>query len=361
MRVVADIEGVNESSVRRRINSIKQRAAQQLHTPHDLTEGITPPGFAIKKRTIQVGPDGVERQWIREHADEEKLQELMAVAIESLKEDIKPAKPVEQLSTGPEDLLNCLVITDYHLGMQAWGEETRGDDWDLTIAEKLLRDWFTVTLERMPPAKTAVFAQLGDFLHWDGLLPVTPSSSHVLDADTRFQKLVRVAIRVLRDVTRQLLETHDHVHLIMAEGNHDMASSAWLREIFSAFYEGEPRITVDTSPDPYYAYQHGKTGLFFHHGHKRKTRDIDQVLARKFRKIYGETEHAYAHTGHYHHDKLEGTLMTVEQHRTLAAEDAYASRGGWMSGRDAKGITYHKEYGEVARSTVGPDMVRDLV
>ena len=48
-----------------------------------------------------------------------------------------------------------------------------------------------------------------------------------------------------------LLQKHERVVLIMAEGNHDMASSAWLREVFSTFYESEPRITVDTSPYPY--------------------------------------------------------------------------------------------------------------
>jgi hypothetical protein len=49
--------------------------------------------------------------------------------------------------------------------------------------------------------------------------------------------------------------------------------------------------------------------------------------------------------------------MQIEQHRTLAPKDAYASSGGWMSGRDAKVITYHKERGEVSRLTISPEMV----
>jgi hypothetical protein len=62
--------------------------------------------------------------------------------------------------------------------------------------------------------------------------------------------------------------------------------------------------------------------------------------------------------GHQHHDKrLETALMTIEQHRTLAAPDAHASRGGWMSGRDAKVISYHREHGEVGRITINPGMV----
>ena len=50
--------------------------------------------------------------------------------------------------------------------------------------------------------------------------------------------------------------------------------------------------------------------------------------------------------------------MIIEQHRTLAAKDAYASRGGWSSGRDSKVITYHKEFGEVGRLTINIDMLK---
>ena len=69
--------------------------------------------------------------------------------------------------------------------------------------------------------------------------------------------------------------------------------------------------------------------------------------------------HSYAHTGHLHHIKVDeaNNLMVVEQHRTLAAKDAYASKGGWMAGRSATVITYHKDFGEVGRVTLTPEMV----
>jgi hypothetical protein len=115
---------------------------------------------------------------------------------------------------------------------------------------------------------------------------------------------------------------------------------------------------VDVSPDPYYCVEHGQTSLFFHHGHKRRPKDVDDVFAAKFREVFGRTKHSYAHMGHMHHvDVRETNLMIVEQHRTLAAPDAYATRGGWMAGRDAKVVTYHKQFGEVGRVTVSPAMV----
>jgi hypothetical protein len=86
--------------------------------------------------------------------------------------------------------------------------------------------------------------------------------------------------------------------------------------------------------------------------------DLARRLAAKFREIFGRTKHAFAHMGHYHHRKENETpLMVVRQHRTLAASDAYASRGGYVSGRDAQVITYHRERGEVGTVTVSPDMV----
>jgi hypothetical protein len=54
----------------------------------------------------------------------------------------------------------------------------------------------------------------------------------------------------------------------------------------------------------------------------------------------------------------ENNLMIVEQHRTLAAPDAYSARGGYLSGRDAKVITYHRAYGEVSRLTINSEMLK---
>ena len=79
----------------------------------------------------------------------------------------------------------------------------------------------------------------------------------------------------------------------------------------------------------------------------------------KFRRAFGESEYSYAHVGHLHHQKIvESRCMVVEQHRTLAAKDAYASRGGWLAKRSASVITYSSEYGEVGRINISPEMLK---
>lgn len=350
--------GLNERTLRRR----RERLALKGYSPaHDMTRTV-PDGFNVKGVSTYYDEDGkVRGQWVKSSADAERREAMMREAVEAMAETIKPLKARKAPAHGNENLLNCFVVTDFHLGALSWEPET-GEDWNLELAERTLVEWFRQAVAMAPKAETALLAQISDLLHWDGFDAVTPTSRHLLDADTRFPKLVRVAIRVLRQAIDLLLATHQCVHVIMADANHDPVSQVWLREWLAVLYENEPRITIDTSPSPYNAYEFGKVAIFTHHGHKRGVRNVSEVFAAQFREMFGRTKYAYAHMGHLHHvDVKENNLMIVEQHRTLAAPDAYAARGGWLSGRDAKVITYHREYGEVGRATVSFDMIRGEV
>lgn len=290
--------------------------------------------------------------------DAERQAELMRAVIDGMKSDITPVSAVPPPKKRQnEKLLNLYTVSDFHLGMLAWVDES-GDDWDMKIAEDLFSKWFDAAFQKAPDAGVGVINLLGDFAHFDSLDAVTPASGHVLDADTRYQKLVRYMIRMVRRVVNMALVKHKSVRLLIVQGNHDESGMIWLAEMFNTLYDNEPRVFVDTSPDVYKMVQHGKTTLFFHHGHKARFDTIETVMIAKFRKAFGESVYSYAHVGHLHHQKIvESRNMIVEQHRTLAAKDAYASRGGWMSGRSANVITYSAEYGEVARLTISPEML----
>ena len=359
LRKAASALGVCSGTVQASIEGLKKRAAKQGYSPqHDMTR-VAPDPFIVRGVSTYYNKEGkASGQWVKTRIDDNKLEALMMETIEAMKEEIPRVSMMAPPPAGNENILNCYVISDYHFGMLSWDEET-GDNWDVSIAEKMLVRWFSQAIHQSPDADTAIFAQMSDFLHFDGMDAVTPASKHLLDVDTRFSKLVRSAIRVLRTVIDMLLQKHQHVHIKMLDANHDPVSQIWLREWFNVLYENEPRITVDTSPNPYNAYEFGKVALFFHHGHKKNVTNVSDVFASQFREIFGRTKYAYAHLGHLHsvHVK-ENNLMVVEQHRTLAAPDAYAARGGWLSGRDAKVITYHKEYGEVSRLTINSDMLK---
>lgn len=356
VRKVAKAVNMHHSGIARRL---KRLAIRGIAPEYDMTHAV-PDGFAVKGVSTLYRPDGsVAAQWVKSQQDPERIRAMIDAVMEGLRDEVPRLKPSKAPKQAPDGLLNLYLVTDYHLGMLAWGEET-GDDWDTEIAEDMLVAWFRQAMAEAPDAEVGVFGQLGDFLHWDGWDAVTPASKHLLDADTRFPKLARVAIRAVRRIIDLMLAKHLRVHVIMAEGNHDPTSSVWLRELCAAMYEADPRVTVDVRPDPYYGYEWGKVLLLFHHGHKRQPANIDTVLVAKFREEFGRCEYVYAHMGHLHHKRvLETNLMEVEQHETLAASDAFASRGGWMSGRSAQVITYDMRYGERARRRIPAKLIED--
>ena len=359
-REVASRLNVTERIVFRRLQSVKARAAMAGIAPDADMDYQIPVGFNVKGTSTLIDKTTGESklQWIKTDANKEAQEELMRECIEALKADLPKYDPVSFKATTVSDLATVYTITDAHVGMKAWGKET-GADWDLNIAELTITSAMFELINAAPCSYLGVVAQLGDFLHADSITPMTPTSGHLLDADDRFSKVVNVAIRILRRVIAHALTKHEKILFINAEGNHDLSSSIWLRELFKAVYENEPRIDVVDTPLPYYVYQHGQTMLAWHHGHLKKNDQLPILFASQFHNMWGKTVKRYCHTGHRHHfDEKEHSGMYVVQHSTMAARDAYAARGGWMSERNMKAITYHKKFGEVGRITVTPEMFK---
>ena len=315
---------------------------------------IIPDGYRVKGTSTMYDADGVPRmQWVKTDVDKAALEAMLQAARGEFARTIEPIAPREDVApVCDDDLMTCYVLTDLHIGMLSWGPET-GADWDIALAEETLIRYFTKAASITPNAKRGLLLNLGDLLHTDGMTPVTPASGHVLDADSRYQKMVRVAVRALRIAVDVLLAKHEEVHILHCTANHDESASAWLKECFSIFYENEPRVHVYTDPGVYHAVEWGDVSLFAHHGHKRNVNNIEGVFAAKFREIIGRTKYSYAHLGHLHSDEVKETgLMRIERHRTLAAPDAYAANGGWISGRSASAPTYHKKFGEISRAVI---------
>lgn len=351
--------GIGKTTINDSIERLKLTAAAQGYSPdHDMTRPV-PDGFKVARISTNYKEDGsVGQQWVIGTPDKARQEEILREAYAAMAETLPRQKPVKRPTQTLDSLANVYTLTDSHVGMLAWEKENLEGNWDLSIAERVLTGCFEHMVMSAPPARVGIVAQLGDFLHSDGLAAVTPTSGHLLDQDGRFPKVVRAAIRILRHVVNFALTRHEKVVVLMAEGNHDLASSVWLRAMFQALYENEPRVHVIDSELPYYVYQHGTTMIAWHHGHLKKNDGLPILFASQFPKIWGETSKRYAHCGHRHHvEEKEHSGMTVVQHSTLAARDAYASRGGWMSERQCTAITYHTKFGQVARNTVTPEML----
>ncbi len=354
--------GINIRTLERGLQRLRDKGNE--HLVAKLAELGLPEGFGSDRISVNLDSEGKPKQvWVKGKQDAGAKEALFQKTIDVWAEKIKPAKPRKakkkkaSQKKASEDLMNVYTLSDFHLGMLAWHKEG-GDDWDLDKAKKILIEAFREMISRSPDASSCVINQLGDLLHSDGFLPVTPLSGHVLDQDTRFDKLIETAIDLLIQVVEMCLENHEKVHLICAEGNHDITSSKWLRHAFNRMYSKEPRVTVDTNPQPFYIFEHGETLLGFHHGHKvRNPKTLVSVFSSdpKYRPSWGRCNHTYIHTGHLHSEKREDTSgALVIQHPTLAARDAYASSNGYNSMRGCIAFTYHKVHGEVSSVNVKP-------
>ena len=351
--------GVQKSYICGTIKRVEKKAAIHGYAPqHDLTHTVAPGQKLRGASTLyRRGEAEPVLQWVKSTTDEDKREEIMRAAVAAMMEDTPRAEPVQFCGNSIHELCNVYTLTDCHVGMRAWGRET-GADWDLDIAERVISGAFDLMVKASPQADTCVVAQLGDFLHFDGLTAVTPTSGHVLDADSRFSKCVGVAVRILRGIVTMALQHHRHVVVLMADANHDPASGVWLRHMFKLLYENEPRVEVIDGELPYYVYRHGKTLIGWHHGHMKKPDQLPLLFAAQFPVDWGLTTRRYVHCGHLHHThEKEHNGITVIQHPTIAARDSYAARHGWVADRSITAITYHREYGQTFRATVVPEMI----
>ena len=357
-RAAATELGMNIGGASETYLAVKRKAAKFGYSPdHDFTRPV-PDGYVAKGVSTYYNAEGKPAgQWVKASLSHEALVDAMREAVEGFKDEIPPVVSIAAPVASEEHLCNLYTFTDYHLGMLAWHQEG-GSDWNISIAERTIIAALQQMIEQSPKAHTAVINIQGDFLHTDGKTPVTPASKHVLDADSRFPKIRKSAIRVIRSLVTMSLLRHQEVHLIIAEGNHDEEASGWLADLFSVHYEEEPRVTVNDSVLPFYVFEWGSTMLGIHHGHKVKNESLPLLFAAQFPQQWGRTSRREIHCGHRHHrDEKEYNGVTVVQHPTLAARDAYAARGGWIADRAAWAITYHKKYGAVGRVMITTEML----
>lgn len=350
--------GINRSNVTRAIAAMMATAAKRGYSPdHDMVQEV-PPGFRLKGTSTLYDADGNQKlQWVKSTIDHERQMEIFREAIEAMAEDIPRQPLVPPPETSADHLLACYPVGDHHFGMLSWGEET-GEDYDLSIGARLLTGAMDHLVKAAPSCSRAAIVLLGDFMHYDSFKSVTPTSGHLLDADSRFPKMVRAAIKAVRYMIRAALEHHKEVLVIVEIGNHDPSSSIFLMECLHNVYENEPRVTIDRHPGKFHYFRFGKNLVGVTHGDGVKLDKLPLIMATDRAKDWGETEYRYWWTGHVHHDQVKDfNGCRTESMRILPPADAYAANAGYRSGRDMKAIILHRDYGEVARHIVNPAML----
>ncbi len=231
---------------------------------HDMVHTV-PDGFTVKGVSTYYSDGKPVGQWVKSASDKERQFEMLCERIEMALQDIDPFDPQAKPQGTDNNLLSLLTITDFHLGMYAYAAES-GEDWDVTIARDVFMNSVSDMIDACPKSEVGILCQLGDFLHWDGILSAsTPMSGHALDADSRYAKLVDLAMSVMSEAVKLMLNKFDRVVVVSAEGNHDVSGSIWLRKYIKHIFASD-RVEVIDNDYPYYAYLWGETMLGFHHG-----------------------------------------------------------------------------------------------
>lgn len=313
----------------------------------------------IRKVATYTGAGGrVTGQWLSESPAEVARVAAWQQFADELRADLPRVEPMQAPTVADTDLMVAYPVADHHFGMLAWAPEA-GADYDLSIADGILAAAAGYLMDAAPPAAECLLPFMGDMLHYDGYEPKTPQSGHALDADSRFPLMVQVATRGIRRQIEMARRRHKHVRVVFVPGNHDPASTVFLRSAFAAIYEDEPRVTVDTTPGVFHYVTFGANLIGLYHGHQVKFDSLPKIMARDRPREWGATTSRYWWTGHIHHSKradmipgamdLEG--CSVEAFRSLIPPDSWHAFSGYRAPRDAKAIVLHRQYGEQQRIT----------
>src|SRR6266403_1466912 len=342
--------GVGRTTIQRRI----ALAARQGLTGAPTT--ATPAGFNIDYVTRHTHDGEIRYVLSRLRPDTETYATTLEAIDEVIAQHVKDSIPTIPVPTvyGNENLATFYPIIDHHLGLYAWEPET-GANYDLNIAQKILRDSLAELVGATPNSEQAVILNIGDFFHSDDNTNRTRRSGNILDADGRYAKILEIGIDLELYAIELALTKHQFITVRNLPGNHDPYASLALNAAIRMAFRDNPRVHVSRDPSPFYFWRFGKVLVGATHGDMIRHTDMPQVMAAYAAKDWGETEHRYVYLGHVHHKSIGGGEKfgaTWETFRTLAPKDAWASQSGFASGRSMVAITHHRDYGEKYRNTV---------
>lgn len=347
--------GITPGRVRSLLSEVKRKAARQGWAPANDMDKTIPPGFHAKGVSTYYDKDGKRKgQWVKTAIDQEHKLTLLLDALQTVAEPLKAKSEfVPTPKHSDKDLFCVYPMGDPHLGMYAWAAET-GEDFDLEIAESNLVEAVDQLVHVAPSSEECLIVNLGDFFHSDSNDNMTRRSGNPLDVDTRWSKVLAVGIRTMRRCIDKCLEKHKKVNVVCEIGNHDDHSALMLGLCLQQYYENNPRVHIDTSPELFHWFRFGENLIGITHGHNTKPNDLPNIMAHDRKEDWGATSFRYWYTGHIHHDTLkEYPGCIVETFRTLAARDAWHHGKGYRSGRDMKVDVLHREYGRINRHIVG--------
>jgi hypothetical protein len=312
-----------------------------------------PAGHTIKGVSALLDANGhTIQQWVKTREGERSPEETAEI-VKAAFERWEPSAPAIIPAEGDADRLTVYILADWHVGLFAYGKETGGPDWDLSIAKRVLMDTMREVVDQSPRSAHAIVLGLGDLLHADDARNQTARSGNVLDVDTRYSKCLETVCDLVAETCDLVARKHAAVEATFKPGNHDTNSTVGIAQALRMYFRNSEHVAVDTSPDPFYWRRFGVNLIGGTHGDKAKIPQLPLIMANRRKEDWAVATTRHFHTGHIHHDTLrEEGGVHVFAHRAPVAQDAFHAGMGYLSGRSMKSYAYHAEKGAKGHSEV---------
>lgn len=340
--------GTNHRGNLRMLKRIEARAAASGYAPnHDMTKK-TPEGFSVKGvSTLYDEAGNLKIQWVKTHATNEQVQENFEEFIAGLCESMTPAKPspLPKIKHHTAELMTSIFIGDAHVGMYAYGKETKHADFDSDIATEQLRNAVDYLVAKAEPTETGLLVDVGDYVHVNGQNNQTYSGTPQ-DTDTRHSRVMHKAAMCMRYMIEVMLAKFKKVVVVIAKGNHDTDTSVGIRLAIDFYYSKEPRVNVLETDSFYHYIEYGQWLLGVHHGDKQKPESLAGSMARDMPAAWGRTSHRMWCVGHFHKEQVK-TLPGVK-YKVFAAlppPDSWHASKGYSGDGEMEMITFRKSGG----------------
>jgi hypothetical protein len=332
---------------------------------------IIPPGwqpYGLSAQVNYVDSQGVKKSaWVKSKPTSSVTVNEMDAYIERLNDIGTKITPLDIIPFQPRDskenILSAFYSSDEHFGEYIWAKEC-GQDFSLDIARSLYvaRFKYLISTQLSLNPGIALYMLNGDVLHYSGKKPLTEASGHLLDADSRQQKMIDYVVDSVIAVIQMLLENYPKVKVMLTAGNHDDSATHWLRVVIKNRFHNEPRLELNDDINDYQLHQHGKCMIAQTHGHLKgisKPESLALLYATRFADIWGKTIFRNVFLGHYHSLKtVEVSGCTLRQMRAMVPNDSYSGPMGYDSLQEASVFAMHKETGILQTNNFNPYMLQ---
>lgn len=343
-----DIRNVQRSIERVKLLATKAKGrALKGDAPEYGLNNKAAPGFALDRYSdMRLNDDG-KPIWYKYSRERAELDQGLRGFAESLCDEMPQAKPTKlpPIKKHTTDLMTGIFIGDAHIGMYAYGKETKHSDFDTDIATKQLRDAIDYLVEKAEPTETGLLVDVGDFMHANGQSNTTYSGTP-LDVDTRHYRAMKKAGIVMRYMIDRMLTKFKNVVVIVARGNHNTDAAPAVQLMLDFHYEREKRVKILPTEGFYHYLEYGKWLLGVTHGDKQKPEALASSMARDMAQAWGRTTHRMWCCGHFHKEQVK-TLpgVKVKVFAALPPPDSWHASHGFAGDGEMEMLTFRRDGG----------------